>query len=591
MKKVIQYCVVAFKLSPKLFVLSCAYVLLLSFAKFGVTYSFKFISNYIVLPSGKIYIVIGAFIVLFICNLISGYNSNLTELLNLLSVKNFRQYIYGNFMKQAYKCKQDLFYNSNFYNNYEFVKEHIDDVVEICVTIFNKLFSSIITIIISIIAITVFNPLMFVIMLACSAFMVFINRYAVKEKINLNNSIIPEERKAAYFFELMSSRLQAKEIRVFELNNVFWKKWNTSYNRYMIDKYKLDQKVLILTKMPAILQQVLSGILTIYFLYLVEQGKMSVGDFTFLFGMMMVLMQEMNNLIDIFSKDIAEKIEYINAYDCYVGKNRDQEDNLHNYVDNEFGSEKFEVLTIKDLSYSYPNQTNFAIDNLSISIKKGEVVCLLGYNGSGKSTLSKIICGLLEDYKGSVYINGYNLRDIKQEYVFRKFGIGFQDYTRYSISLKENIQVGMIEDCSYESLQKAKDKANIKELIQNLPQGEDTILGKEYDSDGQDLSGGQWQKVILARAYMGEPDFLILDEPTAAIDPIEEMKVLGDFRKVIMNKTALLVSHRIGFAKMADRILFMQNGKIIENGSHSELLKQKGEYYRIYQAQKELYEK
>ena len=141
-----------------------------------------------------------------------------------------------------------------------------------------------------------------------------------------------------------------------------------------------------------------------------------------------------------------------------------------------------------------------------------------------------------------------------------------------------------------EPVRKAIKKTGLEDLIRRLPEGEDTILGKEYDANGQDLSGGQWQKVILARAYMGEPDFFILDEPTAAIDPIEEMKILGEFRTIIQGKTALLISHRIGFARMADRILFMRDGEIVEDGTHDQLLAQKGQYYELFEAQKELYE-
>ncbi len=126
-------------------------------------------------------------------------------------------------------------------------------------------------------------------------------------------------------------------------------------------------------------------------------------------------------------------------------------------------------------------------------------------------------------------------------------------------------------------------------MVGGLPAGIDTVVGKEYDPDGEELSGGQWQRIALARAYMGEPEFLILDEPTASIDPLEEIRLLSHFRGIVRNRTALLVSHRIGFAKLADRILIMEKGEIVESGTHEELLSQRGRYYMMFNAQKGLY--
>lgn len=589
MKKIIYYCVLSFKSAPFVFSLNCAYVLVAALARFGVTYSFKAISNYIV-SATEISILLYAFLFLLVCNMISGYNGNFNEMLNLLCIKNVKILFYKAFMRQAYLQKQDDFYDSDFYDNYMFVKENIDSALEICVTVWNKLLGTVLTILISALAITVFSPWMLLIMASISSMMIVINRYSVRKKVELNKALISEERKAAYYSDLLSGRQHAKELRIFGLRNVFLEKWAQSYTGYMKEKHRLEQRIITLNKVPGIIQQILSGALTVYFLCLVNSGKMSVGDFTFLFGMMMTLMGEMNNLIDLLSKEIMEKLEYLNAFEKFAGK-IEQEANLGTSETAEsLAEEEFQTLTVKNLSYSYPNQTGKAIKNISLTIQQGEIVCLLGYNGSGKSTFSKLICGILEDYTGEILINGHNIRNVKKEQIFQKYGIGFQDYTKYSLPLKENIRIGKIEEKSMEPVRKAIKKTGLENLIRRLPEGENTILGKEYDANGQDLSGGQWQKVILARAYMGEPDFFILDEPTAAIDPIEEMKILGEFRTIIQGKTALLISHRIGFARMADRILFMRDGEIVEDGTHDQLLAQKGQYYELFEAQKELYE-
>lgn len=589
MKKIIYYSRLSFKSAPLIFSLSCAYVALVAFARFGITYSFKFISNYVV-SATEVSVLLYAFLVLLICNMISGYNGNFSEMLKLLCVKKVKKLFYKAFMRQAYLQKQDDFYDSDFYDNYTFVRENIDSALEICVTVWNKLLGTVLSIVISFVAITVFSPWMLLIMLVISGMMIAINRYSVKKKVELSKSLIPEQRKAMYYSELLSGRAHAKELRIFGLRDVFLEKWEKSYVRYTEEKYKLEQRIVTLSNIPGIVQQVLSGALTVYFLYLVSEGRMSVGDFTFLFGMMMTLRVEVNNLIDLISKEIMEKLEYLEAFEKFVGKINQDRDSGSPVTEKKFDREAFRELTVKNLCYAYPNQLGKAIKNINVTIRQGEIVCLLGYNGSGKSTFSKLICGMLENYSGEIWINGYNIRSVEKEQIFRKYGIGFQDYTKYSLPLSENIRIGKIEDRDMNSVRKAVDKAGLQTLVDRLPEREDTILGKEYDTNGQDLSGGQWQKVILARAYMGEPDFFILDEPTAAIDPVEEMKILREFRTIIHGKTALLISHRIGFARMADRILFMENGEILEDGTHDQLLAKKGQYYELFEAQKELYD-
>jgi ATP-binding cassette subfamily B protein len=299
-----------------------------------------------------------------------------------------------------------------------------------------------------------------------------------------------------------------------------------------------------------------------------------------------------SRIVDVLSKDLAENYQYVEKYEAFTGKtslsmlNDISEPDLK--MDN--NGEKFESLTFENVCYKYPHGEKNAVHNLNFTLKKGEIISILGYNGSGKSTFSKLMCGLLEDYTGTIKLNGRDIKTYDRESLYRYFGIGFQDFTRYSISLKENVAVGMVESFDDEiQIERAIEKGNLQEVIKKLPEGINTIMGKEYDAAGEDLSGGQWQRVILSRAYMGEPEVLILDEPTAAIDPIEEMRMLNQFKDIVRDKTALLISHRIGFARMSSRICIMDEGRIIESGTHEELLKLKGKYYELFTSQEQLY--
>ena len=305
----------------------------------------------------------------------------------------------------------------------------------------------------------------------------------------------------------------------------------------------------------------------------------------FLFGMMMTLMAESNKIIQIITGDLPENIEYIEKFDEFIKNTRKNTNDAREDVS------EFDEIELKSVSYKYPNQKGYALKSANFSLRKGEVISILGYNGSGKTTLSKVLCGLLEDYEGEIILNGKNLKDLNQEDVFRLFGVGFQEFTRYSLTMKENVGVGKIEYISNsDKILQACKKGGADTIIDKLPNGLDSILGKEYDSNGTELSRGEWQKIVLSRAYMGNSEILILDEPTASVDPIQEMELLANFRNNIENKTAILISHRIGFAKLADRIYFMENGEIIESGSHEQLLQTKGRYYELYENQKMIYE-
>lgn len=246
---------------------------------------------------------------------------------------------------------------------------------------------------------------------------------------------------------------------------------------------------------------------------------------------------------------------------------------------------EFEKLEMNNVSYKYPSGQDHAVKNISFGIKKGEIVSILGYNGSGKTTLVKLITGVLSPTQGDIYLNRKNIQDIPKESVSALYGIAYQEFTRYLLTVRDNVGFGFIEKDSEENIKKALREADMK-----LPVTLDTKIGKELYSDGIDLSGGQWQKIDLARAYMGGHCVLVLDEPTASVDPFKEIEMLSHFRTILQGRTAILISHRIGFARLCDRIVMMDKGEIVESGTHDELLNKNGFYSELFNAQKELYQ-
>lgn len=588
MKMLMKYCFNSIKLNPIYWGINFAIIIIIAFARFGITYSFKWMTDTALwaFEGGRININIILPVAFLFCMLCIGSNTaNINNYLELLCTSRSKKIYTKIFQKNSYQEKQDTFYKKEFYDNYEFVKKNLDNTSKIAFTIFNKLFAASIQLLLTITAITVFNLSVLVFIVFIAVIMYFINGYIVRERVKINKKTINKERKSDYYTMLLGEKKYAKELRVYNLSLSFLKKWESYFFQFTDEKIRFENKSLFLSLIPDIIQKFLSGLLTVFFLRLVSLNKMSIGDFTFLFGMMMTLMAESNKIIQIITRDIPENIEYIEKFNKFIKKTRKNTNDAGEYVS------EFDEIKLKNVSYKYPNQKGYALKSANISLRRGEVISILGYNGSGKTTLSKVLCGLLEDYEGEIILNGKNLKDLNQEDVFRLFGVGFQEFTRYSLTMKENVGLGKIEYISNsDKILQACKKGGADTIIGKLPNGLDSILGKEYDSNGAELSRGEWQKIVLSRAYMGNSEILILDEPTASIDPIQEMELLANFRKNIENKTAILISHRIGFAKLADRIYFMENGEIIEAGSHEQLLQTKGRYYELYESQKMIYE-
>lgn len=595
-KHLLRYIKVSIISSPIWFVLSILMIIIFRLAQLGMDYSLKYVTDILVNAQvNQSKYILYAFIIFFLLMCIGGNTGNFTNLMDTLYTNKAKKLFSKYFMFRAYEEKQDRFYDNQFYDNYEFVKKNIDNTTKINSILFNKLFSQIVSVIISVISIAYFSPYILLLISVVSIMVVFINRFIVKKRIEIDEKYMNDERRVQYFSSLLSDKAHAKELRIFMLKNYFWSQWNKSFRKYSEQKYQFEKKAMLLSNMPGFIEKLLSTVLVLYFLYAVSSKEIQVGDFVFLYRIMWRLTWGITGVIGLLTSDFAQSYAYIKKYDTYV--DRFQMKKVKDMQPNSSREEKtliygeFSEMTLNHVTYSYPAQEGRAVDDVSFHIKKGEVVSILGYNGSGKSTLSKLMCGLLENYNGSIKINGYDISDMSREDVYQYFGIGFQDFTKYSISLKDNVGIGMIEKITEkDKIEKAIKKGNLQSIIDRLPKGENTILSKEYDSEGQDLSGGQWQRVILSRAYMGEPEIMILDEPTASVDPIEEMRMLSHFKDIVQGKTALLISHRIGFARLSNRICMMDKGHIIEIGTHEELLARRGRYYDLYMSQKHLYE-
>jgi ATP-binding cassette subfamily B protein len=246
-------------------------------------------------------------------------------------------------------------------------------------------------------------------------------------------------------------------------------------------------------------------------------------------------------------------------------------------------------LMFENVSFHYPGKTAMALEDVSFVIEPGQKVALVGENGSGKTTLVKLMCRLYDPTQGRILLDGIDIREFSVSDLRRQFSVIFQDFVRYHLSLGQNIALGDLEAAKDRMrIAEAARKAGADEFIRRFPDGYETKLGRVF-YEGEEISGGEWQKIALARAFLREAPFIIMDEPTSALDARAEFELFERFAKMADGRTAILISHRLSTVRMADTILMMENGRIIERGSHDELFARGGAYARLFEMQAKNY--
>ena len=398
---------------------------------------------------------------------------------------------------------------------------------------------------------------------------------------SLTRSWTPERRELDYLRYIGASDHTVKEIKTFGLGDFIAERF-----RFLAQKYFLANRSLAIKR--ASWGSFLSAIGTaayygayIFIILQTISGQITLGTLTFLAGAFNRMRGMLQGIMNRFSK-IAEGALYLKDLFDFLDI---QPTITSNNQALPFPFKVKQGFKFEKVSFKYPGSEKYVIKDLSFELKAGEKLALVGENGAGKTTVVKLLARLYEPTLGRILIDGkdikrYNLQELRQQ-----IAIIFQDYAKFQMKASENIGVGKIDQVDqFAEIETAALKSLANTVIETLPDGYEQMLGRRF-AKGIELSGGQWQKIALARAYMRDAQLLILDEPTSALDARAEHEVFVRFADLIKDKTAVLISHRFSTVRMADRILFLENGQKLEMGSHDELMTNNGKYAELFKLQ------
>ena len=393
-----------------------------------------------------------------------------------------------------------------------------------------------------------------------------------------------ERRQMAYYSNLLVDKDLIKEVRMFGLADTFIGKFLQAFNTY----FKGLKRLILGESSWHIAIGVASGLVNLVFYILIAMqvfsGDIMIGDYTLYTGAIASIAVCIDTLITA-SGTIYEGTLFIDNLISFMNEKQTVKPAISPAptVERNTGH----TIEFRDVSFRYPGTKRDVLHKVNMHIGPGETMALVGLNGAGKTTLIKLLIRLYDPTEGMILLDGKDIREYDLRSLYQTFGIIFQDFGKYAVTVEENIRFGDIEkdgDIEYAAMQSAA-----KDYIERLPKGYETPLMRIFEPDGMELSIGQWQKLAIARAFYADSEILILDEPTASLDPIAEQEIFNQFDRLRSNKTTIFVSHRLSSSVDADQIVVLENGCLVEKGDHRTLMEMQGKYYQLFSTQAKRY--
>ncbi len=414
--------------------------------------------------------------------------------------------------------------------------------------------------------------------LSCS---LFYTRLSEKD-FEYEKKIEPIYTKFRYLCNAVFDKKSIKDIKLFQMEEVFNEEFDSIRKNYMGISYKSVFWHFVSNYLCKVLGYVRDLIILIYLAKSIILGNMEISTLVLYIGISSTITLNSNVMFKYF-QEVLKNINIIERYRTFMDKGKEEK-----YMEIVNLPHK-PTIELVNVSYKYPGSNEYVFKNLNLTIEYGEKLAIVGNNGSGKTTLIKLICGLYKPSEGEIYIGGVNTKLIRTDKMFGIFATLFQDSTALAFSIAENISCSEIDKIDYENMKECINKAELYDVINKQPYGENTYISTELIDEGVELSGGEKQKMLLARALYKKGKILILDEPVAAFDAIAEEKLYLKYKDIVGKKTSIFVTHRLNSVVFCDRIIVINEGTIIETGTHDELLNNNGIYASMYKMQSKYY--
>lgn len=429
-----------------------------------------------------------------------------------------------------------------------------------------------------------FAPLIVILLSLPSAIITFWFR---KKNFHYMRHHSKERRQMSYYSDMLVNKDMVKELRLFGLSDTFIVNYNKVFSRYFAGIKKLISDESVWNIVISLITTVVNCALFFFIAYTVTIGSGQIGDYSLYTGALTSIATCIATLVATTSS-IYEGTLFIDNMIVFMNEKRHIVPTLPQArkVERHIGH----TIEFRDVSFRYPGTNKDVLKNISFVVDPGDTVVLVGLNGAGKTTLLKLLTRLYDPTSGCILLDGKDIREYDTDALYSSFGAIFQDFGKYAFTVKENICFGEInKPMDIDEIQRAAHSSTADGFIRNLPKEYDTPLMRIFEQEGIEPSIGQWQKLAIARAFYSDSDILILDEPTASLDAIAEQEIFNQFDKLRKDKTTFFVSHRLSSATIASKILVLENGVLVEDGNHKELMNKKGVYYTLFSTQANRY--
>ena len=567
------------------FVLKSALSLLLSFVPIVKIYIWKIIIDLLISASANEMLtgLVKYAILYFTVHLVQELIIKMSQYIEYKYNDKVNYYV-ENLLLEQFAAVDLGFYDSSEYRDKLNQVWDIKSSVTALASLFFAQVQTLLSFIVSLILFARWNAAYALVIVLCSLPIIFVEWKVNQLDINFSMQNQKNERAMRYFKYIFTNYDNSLEIKLYNIKDFLIGKYIDSWKEYYKNRKKFTAKIAALMFVSLLISTFVSQLL----LYILLIGKIakkiiSIGDAMYYMSLFHNLYNSTVSLIRIISSSNAAFVR-LNAVKEFINQKPMVQKNGVLTLD------KIQKIEFSHVYFRYPGKENYVLEDCSFTMEAGQQIGLVGENGCGKSTIVKLILRLYDVEEGEILLNGIDIMEYDIEKYRAMFSVLFQDFIKYSFTLRENVSLSDIEKSDNdERIKDALSKSEMSELVSTWDKGLETPLTRSFEPDGKELSGGQWQRIALSRVFFADRDFVILDEPSASLDVFAEEKIFHQFQQLSGTRSSIIISHRLSSIVAADKILVLKNGRILEQGKHRELLSKNGYYSELFYAQAQSY--